>query len=417
MFACLALGGPAGASDADVTRIPALSLTEARAQARAHNAELRAAMQDVEIARGRLEKARLLSQFNPEIGAEGAHRERNEPGETGSTTDFSVWVSQEVEVAGQRRPRVREGEQNLARAESHLGDRRRLLDADVQRTFFRTIAGRRRVELLRTVEELGRRVRDAAAARVQAGESAPLEANLAAARYALARKETLTADAERAAALATLRRLLDLEFDAPIEATGELRPTVTEMSLPSAVERALIARPDLVAAMREAERAESQRDLVRRLAIPNPTIEVFHREEELGPDRITGAGLRIPLPIFDRRQGEITAATARAGQARFEIAALRRTVEQEVVEAYRRHDAARRALAVYDENVLARAAESLDFVEQSYRAGKINLFELAVVENDLVAAQLSYIATALQAREAAIDLESATGGAPEGETR
>jgi outer membrane protein TolC len=62
-------------------------------------------------------------------------------------------------------------------------------------------------------------------------------------------------------------------------------------------------RPDLAAARLEIERIDAARTLTRRLAVPNPTVEAFYRREDFGPDRIAGGGLRIPLPLFDRRQG------------------------------------------------------------------------------------------------------------------
>ncbi|MBI3301382.1 MAG: TolC family protein [Deltaproteobacteria bacterium] len=387
-----------------------ITLGEALTLARDRNPDLLATRQELEVARGRLVKARYPSQFNPEIGSEAAYRERNEPGETGSVTDFSITLSQQVEIAGQRGQRIREAEQSLARTEAGVHDRERLLDAEVKATFFQALARRRRLELLRTIEELNRRVRDATAARVQAGESPVMEENLAQIRYGQSRKETLTAEADEAAALLELRRLLNLSAEALIEPVGELRGEGKEVALRETLERALTTRPDLAAAGREVERVDAELALTRRLAVPNPTIEGFYRKEERGPDRIAGIGLRIPLPLFDRKQGELVALAGRQSQARFEVDARRRTIEQEVSEALRRYDATRRTLMVFEQDVLARVDENFRFIETAYRAGKIDLFQFIVVQNDLVAAQLSYIDSLARFREAEVNLERAVGG-------
>jgi len=297
----------------------------------------------------------------------------------------------------------------LARAEAEVRDRERVLDATVKGAFFRALVAERRLELQRAIEELSRRVRDGATARAKAGEVPAMEANLAEIRYGQARKETLTAEAERGAALITIRRLLNLAPESSVAPLGNLRDEAKEVALGAVLERALTTRPDLAAAMHEVARAEAERALTRRLAFPNPRLEAFYRSEERGPDRIAGGGLTIPLPLFDRRQGELVTLAGRESQARFQTEALRRTIEQEVSESLRRYDAARRTLAVFEQDVLARVDENYRFIETAYRAGKIDLFQLIVVQNDLVQAQLSYLDSVARFRDAEVDLERAIG--------
>jgi cobalt-zinc-cadmium efflux system outer membrane protein len=404
--------GPAsGAGEATGLPSARVTLVEALARARASNPELRATAQDLELARGGLVKARYPSQFNPEIGGEAAQRERNEPGESGAVTDFAVTLSQEFEVAGQRGARIREAERNLGRAEAQLRDRERLLDGDVKQAFVGVLVSTRRLELLRAIEELDRRVRDAAVARTEAGEASAIEANLAAIRYGQARKDAFTAEADRLVALIGLRRLLNLDPDAPLDPLGDIRARPVDVTPADALARALDTRPDLLAARREVERVDAERALTRRLALPNPTVVAFYREEERGPDKVAGAGLRIPLPLFDRKQGELVALAARHNQAALQHDAVRRQVEQEVADALQRYDAARRTLTVFEQDVLARVDENFRFIETAYRAGKIDLFQVVVVQNDLVAAQLSYLDVLARFRQAEIDLERAMGGA------
>jgi len=387
-----------------------LTLADAVERARTTNPELRAATQEVEIVRGRLVKARYPSQFNPQLGGEGGYRSRSGPGGSASATDYGVALSQEIEVAGQRGARIAEAEKNLARAEAQVHDRERLLDAEVKQAFFAVLVGTRRVQLLNHIEELDRRVRDAAAARATAGESSVIEANLAAIRYGQARKATLDSDAELESAQATLRRLLSLDSSAPLDLIGDLPGTARRLTIEGAVSRALEMRPDLVAAGREVDRIDAEQALTRRLAVPNPTVEAFYRKEDIEPNRIAGAGLRIPLPLFDRKQGELVTLAGQQTQARFQVAAVRQRIEQEVVESLQRYQAAGRALAVFEQDVLGRVDETFGFIEAAYRAGKIDLFQLVVVQNDLVSAQLSYLDALARFRQSEVDLERAIGG-------
>jgi outer membrane protein TolC len=83
--------------------------------ARKNNPDWRAAEQELEIARGRLTTARLISPFNPVVEGQGGPRRM--PGE-GTGADYGVGVSMELEVAGQRGLRIAEAERNLQRAEA-----------------------------------------------------------------------------------------------------------------------------------------------------------------------------------------------------------------------------------------------------------------------------------------------------------
>jgi cobalt-zinc-cadmium efflux system outer membrane protein len=385
-----------------------LTLERALQIARGHNPELRAARQDLDIARGRLVKAEYPSQFNPEITGEVGQRRL---GAGGSGADYGVALSQEIEVAGQRGKRIEEARANLERVEQLVRDRTRLIEAEVKGAFFAALARRQRRDLLQRVQVLNQHVRDASQARVKAGESPIMEANLAEIRFGQSRKETLVAEKDYTVTLLDLKRLLDVTRDTTLDPSGELRASPGAYVLGTLIARAIDVRPDLLATQREVGRVDAERGLAQRLVIPNPTLEGFYREEASaeGRDRIVGGGLRIPLPLFDRRQGELLALAGRHRQAQFEVDASVRTVEKEVADAFQSYEAARKEVEIFEQDVLGRAEENFRFIETAYRAGKLDFFQFVVVQNDLVGAQLSYLDSLAAFREAEVNLERAVG--------
>src|SRR5437867_933967 len=170
-----------------------LTLPEALRLARERNPDLLAARQELEIAHGRLVKARYPSQFNPELGGEVTNRSRGEPGEAGNTADFAVTLSQELEVAGQRSKRIEEAERNLEKVLQQVRDAERVLTSQVKEVFYQAVSRNRRLDLFRQVENLNRRLQEIAAARFQAGEVPKMEVNLAEIRLGQARKDTIVA--------------------------------------------------------------------------------------------------------------------------------------------------------------------------------------------------------------------------------
>lgn len=389
-------------------RAEPLTIERALEIARQNNPDLLAARQELEIARGRSVKAEYLSQFNPEVSGEAARRSL---GGGGSGTDYGAALSQELEVGGQRGKRIDEARANSEAVEQRVRDQTRLTEAEVRQAFFAALARRKRQDLLQGVEQLNRRIRDASRARVDAGESPVMESNLAEIRLGESRKETIVAERDYAVALLALKRLLNAAPDSPLELSGELRTRATPYVLADLVARAKEARPDLLATRREVGRVEAETALTRRLVIPNPVLEGFYREEPgtEGTEHIAGGGIRIPLPVFDRRQGELVALAGRRQQAQFEVDATVRTVEQEVAAAFQDYEAARREVEIFEQDILARADENFRFIETAYRAGKIDFFQFVVVQNDLVNAQLSYLDSLSAFREAETNLERAVG--------
>lgn len=359
--------------------------------ARQNNPELLATRQEAEIARGHLVKAEYWNQFNPEIEG-GAGQRRFDGGGTDSQPLGSV--SLEIEVAGQRGTRIEEAQRNLARVNAEIADAERLVLTQVKEAFYRVLYLDRRLELFRRVEELNRRLRDASGERFRSGEVPKLEANLAVVRYSQSRKDTLAAERDHRNARREIERLLGRDPTGTVELSGDFTARPIKISVDSLLETALQERPDLHARDAEIQRVDAETTLTKRLIVPNPTIRGLYDEEaeSLGSrDRIIGGAVSIPLPVFDRRQAELTSLAGKRTKAAYSRSATALAIQAEVRDAARSYEAAAEAVQVFEAEAVGLVAESFRFIETAYREGKIDLLQLVVVQNDLVSAQVSYL--------------------------
>lgn len=374
------------------------------------NPDLLAARQELEVARGRKVKAFLFNQFNPSV--KGRVWNRHNPG-SGNETDSQVMLQQEVEVAGQRGLRREEAIRNVNRVEAQVKNRERLITGQVKRAFFHALALQKCLELRKAIEELNLRIRDASKARFKAGVAPIMDSNLAEIRYGQSRKETFVAAAAFQNALVDLRRILGWEADRSIGLDGQLRNVPQGVLVADLLHRALAQRPDLIAAKREVVRVETAMDLTRRLVVPNPTFQGFYQTETEGPagaSKMIGGGISIPLPLFDRNQGELVTQGGELNRGRHQIVAVTRNIEREVETAFQAYEAARQSVEVFEAEVLDRIEENFRFIEIAYQEGKIGLLQLIVVQDDLINAQLSYVDSLGQFRTAEANLEQAVGG-------
>ena len=373
------------------------------------NPDLLAARQEIEIARGRKVNAFLFNRFNPSIG--GRAWNRNNPG-SGNEIDSQVMLQQEVEVAGQRGLRREEAVRNVSRVAAQVQDRERLITGQVKRAFFQALTLEKILILRKEIETLNRRIRDASQARFKAGVIPIMEYNLAEIRYGQARKEIFAAVASFQNSLVDLRRLLGWEPDRSIELKGQLRNLPKTLPLPDLLQRAQAQRPDLLEAKREVSRVQAALDLTRRLILPNPVFQGFYSTETEGAEgasKLMGGGITLPFPLFNRNQGELVTQGGELNRGRHQVVSVTRNIEQEVKTAFQAYEAARQSVEVFEAEVLERIEENFQFIEIAYREGKIGLLQLIVVQDDLIAAQLSYVNSLGQYREAEVNLAQAVG--------
>ncbi len=386
-----------------------ISLSQAVNLALDQNPNLLAVRQEREIANGQVEKAGYWNRFNPTIGGGAGQRDFNEGG---SDVQFSASLSLEVEVAGQRGKRIEAAEQGLARVDAEVRNFQRVLVADVKEAFYRSLYLARRADLLQRVEKLNRRLRDASVKRYQSGEVAKLESNLAEIRYSQSRKDTLGAERDHRNALRGLERLLGMSPTGSLTLAGDLATRSAQVDIESAIESAIASRPDLEARSAEIARVDAETALTKRLIVPNVTFGGFYDEETEVPgvtDRILGGQISIPIPIFDRKQAELTSLAGQRTQARYNRNAVELTVRTEVRDAARSFEAASEAVRVFESNAVDRIAENFGFIETSYREGKIDLLQLIVVQNDMVGTERSYLDSLWDYWLARIALERAIG--------
>lgn len=394
-FLCLLAGSAYGQRTVDFTS--ALEL------ARKNNPDWRAAEQEVEITRGKLTTARLISPFNPVI--EGLSGRRTIPGESRGT-DYGVGLSMEVEVAGQRGLRISESERNLEKAEASFRDFQRNFKAKLARAFYQAVFARSRLEFLKRVEGLNLRLLEVTRVKFEAGDISGLEVNVSVVRHGQSRKESLDGERDLAQALLELKRFVGIEET--VLPTGDLGVTVPPVQPNEILDQAMANRADLLAKRHELQRAEAEVALRKREGFPNPTLGVLF-DREFTRERFVGGTVSIPLPLFNRNHGELESLGARRIQARAEIAALEKEIRKEVDQAINQWETARKSVDFFQREVIEQTEENFRLLEAAYRERKIDLPRLLIMENDLITANQSYLDVLLSLREAAIRIEEVRG--------
>jgi cobalt-zinc-cadmium efflux system outer membrane protein len=380
-----------------------ISLQEAIHRALANNLELLAFRKRLEEARGELTKASLLLPSNPTVGAEIGNRYNTRENE--GDVDYTITLSQEFQLAGQRGKRISVAEKNLAKVSAEVETLEWDITARVKKNFYEVLALKKVLEARQTIQELYERFREALQLKFKEGAATILEVNTANIQYSRARREYLVALGSYTSSLLGLKLLLALPQDHPLEPTGELRYVPIKPDLPRLIKTALETRPDLQTVEREVERAELEINLLKSQRVPNPQLSGFLAREE-GEQRIVGGAVSIPLPLIDRKQGELQKASAIKEAAGLNLENKLLQIRKEVQSAYEVFIASQKGLAAY-EGVVPEMEESLRLNELTYMEGKVGFIEFVLLQNNLIEAEIAYIEALLAYYQAIVDLEKA----------
>ena len=382
-----------------------LTIEEATRLALENNPDVRALAADVNAAKARLAGASLLLQNNPSVTATAGPR--SSP--TGETRDYSFQILQQFEIAGQRSARVDGAEAALDAAEAQLQALRTDVTAKVRETFGRALGAEQRVQLSAEALSITQQGVDAADERFLAGAAARLEVNTARVELGRAARARAQAQRGRSEALADLRLLLGLDPSVAVGAMGDLKSLDPAGDPAEMVSQALANRAELREARRALDAAKAEARLASRDRMPSPRIGASYSREEESSTSIVQGVIAFDLPLFNRNTALRGVTAARVNQLEVALEATGRRIKQEVLTSLDRVEAARAAADGYADDVVKAMQENMELATDSYRAGKIDFLQLAVIRRQALDARREYIDVLEELNAAQAQLNRALG--------
>ena len=381
-----------------------LTMDDAVARATQAHPDLAAARKAIDVAEASLQRSKAWLPANPYLSA-GAGTTTQE----GVSNNFGMYLSQEFEIAGQRSKRIGVARQDVAKATSELTGAQQTLVAAVKTAFVdalistdRAILARQGLDITVDLSQHLSRIKDLS-------DAQRIDLNNAQIQESRARRDVAATQQARDNALSTIRRLLALPPEQDVELVGttlhQARPLLTETEV---VERALRQRPDLVAQQRALDKADAQIALVQREAIPNITLS--GNVSRFEGATLSGGDIGVHLPVFQRKTAELNEAVAERDRERLELESLKRTIQQEALEARRACEVAAVDLQALRDVAVPRNEENLQLQRRLHERGEATYSELQGTQLEVLTARREHL-DAVQAYNAAlIELERIVGG-------
>lgn len=362
------------------TSTPALlTADDAVREALEKNLSLMAQRLDLPIAEARLITARIKP--NPRFSLASDYMDLLGRGVTTENNagppEFSARVDYTIEGGRKRERRIEVAQLGTSVSKLLLTDAIRNLMLDVQNAFVDTLLAKESVALAKQNLDSLNSIVKVNENRARAGDLAVVEvtrSRLAALQFANAVQQ---AELRLATARNRLQQLLGRTvLESNFDVAGPIREDKQIVALEQMRSEALANRPDLLALRRNRERSEADVRLQKANGKIDYTVgTAYQHQYTYSNGRLFGAYLSIPIPIYDKNQGEIARAQNEAKQAELRIQAQERVVATEAENAYRQWETSRVLVENIERDMLARARSVRETTEYSYRRGEASLIE------------------------------------------
>ena len=380
----------------------ALTLEMALKQAFEANPALLAAAHESAAERATITQAQLFP--NPHISTQIEDTRR-------ATRVTTLQLNQLIELGGKRDARVEAAERGGDVALATLAAKRADVRAEVELAFVDLLTAQQRLQLAEHSMALAGRVTVAAARRVMAGKVSPVEESKA--RVAEAEVRLLLLQARSDLTMAR-QRLAATWGDAGALFESVVGDLSLLPALPSltALTRALVNSPVMLRERSALGRRQALLEVERRRRIPDVTVSLgVKRAEELARDQAV-LGLSIPIPLFDRNQGNVLETLRRTDKARDELVATELHLTVALAQAHAGLSVARQTVDALRSEILPGAHTAYDVVTRGFELGKFNFLEVLDAQRTLIQAELQHLRALSDAHRAAVEIERLLGGLP-----
>jgi cobalt-zinc-cadmium efflux system outer membrane protein len=292
---------------------------------------------------------------------------------TGTSGIWSPFFTQEIVRRDKRRLNIAAAQQTIQESTYAYHIERFVLLTLLRQRYFEVLSLQRRIELLREAVKAESQLAELARRLEQAGQTS--------------RVELLNQQA-------SLSRVQgDLQAS-----ESELGPAFRRLAATAAARQ---GHPQILAARVAIEKARLLLNRAEVESRPNFTLGAGYTWQSQNRSHDWGLSFSLPVPLWNRNQGNIRSARAELGRAVQEISRLEIELTDRIAEAHQRFVAAKGRVRVFRDEVVPRLSQSYELAAKAQATGQFDLFRVIVARRTLLEAQLESVKTQAEAWQAA----------------
>lgn len=387
------------ASERSVQERGELTLRDAIQLTLLRNPELAAFSKEISALEGATLQAGLLRNPELSVNVENAGNIQKLRGDLNAPESIVQEVVQQVttirigqlfELGGKRAARVSAARLNEELATLDYESRRVEIMASVASLYTDVLAGQERLKLAEETQRLAQHVVDTVVLRVTAGKVPPIEETRAKVGLSTARIELEQAQRDLTSArkrLALMWNSSAPQFDSVL---GVLETTTTPPDF-QVLQQRVLENPLALRAMKNIEHRKALVEVEQTRRIPNLILNAGVVNYAIVGGNTAIVNAVMPLPLFDRNQGNLKEAHQRVSKAEDEQGMMEIRLKTELAQSYEAMSAVWNEINVLRDEVLPGAKSAFSVMRKGYELGKFGLLELMDAQRVLFQNQLLYV--------------------------
>lgn len=390
----------------NVTVSDTLSFSDALSKTLLENPRLQSFGWQVRIQEAERLQASLLP--NPQLNAEMENFAGTGPFEKYGAREINITLSQKILLGADRLKRKRLTSANKQLAGWDYETKRLDVLTNVTQAYITALEAQRQWLQQKDLVELAQDLHESVSAQVEAGKVSKLAQTKAQVELSRARIDLKNARNRYESGQSNLAAFWgnkepSFEYIGGTLDDPEAVPNFEKLN--TYIQR----NPDVARWAEEMQQRESALSLERAKGIPDITISGgYKRAEDLGASAAI-VGVSIPLPFFDRNQGNIKAAKYKLRRVQTQRQAAVTEVNRALQEAYNNLQSSFQEVQELKEQVLPGAETAFDAAKIGYRQGKFDYLEVLDAQRTLFSSQTRYIQALANYNRAVAEVERLIG--------
>ncbi len=343
---------------------------------------------------------------NPTIGYNGAQLFDR------STDQHVAFIEQDFVTAGKLGKNRNVLEQEVQSQLWEVQTQRQRVLTDIRRCFYKALAAQRRLELAKEFQIIARNGVKTAEDRLAAKEGN--RPDILQSEIQLKQVETQLRQAE-ASVRASWKQLVVLSGvpeTAPQPLVGTLPDQPAQRDWQQVSSEILGSSPELRSAQSRLARAQANIDRQEAQSTPNITVMVAAGNDRGTHSKLWNTQVGLPLPLHNANQGNISAAHAEYCRAAQDVRRTELAIESRLAQAQNDYESAAAAVEQYRDEILPRAARTLELIAEAKEAGEYDATQVLIARRTYFDTHLAYLTAQLDLAQAEslIDGLVLTGG-------
>lgn len=354
---------------------------------------------------------------NPTISGFGGRGTLRDAGRAGigpsldreSLSESNMIIGQPIEWPALRAARQRVADLGVATATVGLLETQLNLASQVKVAFYDLLLAQHDADLARQNLEIVDGVARVVKARVKSGEAPQFESIKAEVEVLKAKQQLARADNVVRISRVVVDTLTGGALGPSYMVQGDFKIVPDKLQIDGLMARMMDQHPTIQRLMKSVEQSEWKVEFERQARIPTVTVNGGYWRE-IGREAFQG-GLSIPMPLWNRRQGEISSSLGAKRREEAELVRTRNELARAVHQHYQDVRTTAELIEVFDKGLLKQAQEALRLARFSFQQGASSLLEVFDAQRVQRQILLDYAQAQHDLSVSLARLEQAVGGA------